>query len=365
MLDLHTDVSSLKNFIHENYPYVIPDGYHQAFQEECGLHLDYNRWLSEPSDLPDWLHSVGPQLSEEKLLDRAKGSLVGLAAGDAVGTTLEFLPRDQKYVDDMTGGGPFQLKAGEWTDDTSMALCLAETYVYCHDLNVTDFRNRLVNWYHYGTNSSNGICFDIGNATRHALDAYLQHGDEWFGNNDAHTAGNAAIIRLAPAAIFHRHSLLHTLAQSELQGKATHGAIESMDCCRLLGMILHHLLNGAEKSEALATKTCPLNARTALINAGIYKNKTREHIRSSGYVIDTLEAALWAVWNTSNFHDAILLAANLADDADSVAATAGQIAGALYGYSGIPKVWRDRLVEEERISGLAEQLWDDSKPYKK
>lgn len=144
---------------------------------------------------------------------------------------------------------------------------------------------------------------------------------------------------------------------AELQGKATHGATESLDCSRLLGFILHHLLNGADKNRALSPHLCPFNARTALINAGEYKQKNRDQIRSSGYVIDTLEAAAWAVWNTDNFRDAVLLAANLADDADSVAATAGQIAGGLYGYSGIPQEWRDKLTDEPRIANMADELF--------
>ncbi|PYD12960.1 ADP-ribosylglycohydrolase [Pseudomonas syringae pv. syringae] len=95
-----------------------------------------------------------------------------------------------------------------------------------------------------------------------------------------------------------------------------------------------------------------------MINAGEYKEKTRDQIRSSGYVIDTLEAALWAVWNTDNFKNAILLAANLADDAYSVAATAGQIAGALYGVSGMPEEWVKKVAWSEHIQGLAQQLFE-------
>ena len=97
--------------------------------------------------------------------------------------------------------------------------------------------------------------------------------------------------------------------------------------------------------------------RILIINAGEYKSKSRDQIRSTGYVIDTLEAALWAVWNTDNFKDAILLAANLADDADSVAATAGQLAGALYGFSGIPEEWRDKIVYKDKIIDFAEKLF--------
>jgi ADP-ribosylglycohydrolase len=119
-------------------------------------------------------------VSEDMCRDKAIGALVGLAVGDAVGTTLEFMPRD-RTVTDMVGGGPFRLKPGEWTDDTSMALCLAETIckliARCHL-----FQGMLVKWYREGDNSVNGVCFDIGNATRYALEQYEINGANWFGN---------------------------------------------------------------------------------------------------------------------------------------------------------------------------------------
>lgn len=356
-MDLRESYHSLARHVEEHYLHLCPPEYRFALVEKGDLQVDYTAWLSGKRALPHWLDNVVPQSDEQQLLNRAKGSLVGLAVADAVGTTLEFLPRDQQHVSDMVGGGPFRLKPGEWTDDTSMALCLAETYLQVGELDLISFRNRLVNWYRYGVNSANGVCFDIGNTTRYALEQYLEKGPSWFGNTGADTAGNAAIIRQAPAAIFQRHSLLRSLNDGEQQGRATHGAIESLDASRLMAHILYQSLNGADKAKALAPAMLPLNARIALINAGVYKNKQRDEIRSSGYVVDTLEAALWAVWQTDNFRDAVLLAANLADDADSVAATAGQIAGALYGYDGIPQSWRERLVEEPRISMIAEQLF--------
>lgn len=128
--------------------------------------------------------------------------------------------------------------------------------------------------------------------------------------------------------------------------------------CQLFAAQLHLALNGADKEEALAPAVRSLRPRPMIINAGEYKQKSREQIRSSGYVIDTLEAALWAVWNTDNFKDAILLAANLADDADSVAATAGQLAGALYGVSGMPPEWVEKVAWSQHIQELAAKLFD-------
>lgn len=163
------------------------------------------------------------------------------------------------------------------------------------------------------------------------------------GNTARDTAGNGSLIRLAPIAIHNRHSLHRSWGQAWSQSGVTHNAAEAQNACQPFAVLLHHALNGAGKENCLAPKVLSLSLRNLLINADEYKNKSREQIRSSGYVINTLEAAFWSVWHTDSFEDAVLLAANLGDDADSVAATAGQLAGALCGAGGIPSRWRDRL----------------------
>jgi ADP-ribosyl-[dinitrogen reductase] hydrolase len=220
--------------------------------------------------------------------------------------------------------------------------------------------DRLCRWYQKGENSVNGVCFDIGNATRSALEGWMNEGLRWIGNLDPNTAGNGSIIRLAPTAIFRRQTLSVTWIDSQSQCRATHQAPEALSCCELLGAQLHLALNGADKEEMCSPMVRPLQARATIINAGEYKQKTRNQIRSTGYAIDTLEAALWAVWNTDNFEDAILLAANLADDADSVAAVAGQLAGALYGVSGMSDKWVSTVAWSSHIQRLAQQLFERS-----
>ncbi|MDX5629087.1 MULTISPECIES: ADP-ribosylarginine hydrolase Tri1 [unclassified Brenneria] len=359
MIDLREDEFKLSLYA-KRYAQLAPK---PSRQLQC--RKEYNtthpEWVQEDTKIdvgkPDWLRNQPQVVPDSIALDKAKGALVGLAIGDAVGTTLEFSSRDHVYINDMVGGGPFQLKAGEWTDDTSMALCLAETYLDAGWLDLDLFRKKLVRWYHYGENSSNGRCFGIGNTTRYALDAYLKNGSQWFGNTGGETAGGAAIIRHAPVAIFRRKSFLRIWTESKSQSIATHGSAESINSCQFLGLILHFLLNGHSKEVTFSPHVFSSTLRVLLINAGEYKEKNRDQIRSSGYVIDTLEAAMWSVWNTDNFRDAILLAANLGDDADSVAATTGQIAGALYGYSGIPSEWLAKLVQQERIASIAENLF--------
>lgn len=343
MVDLHSEDAVINHYA-DRYRNLMP--------------LNLRKVSRQKSSDDVWDETLPLVTTEVVSRDNALGALVGLAVGDAVGTTLEFKSRDSEHVSDMQGGGPFILNAGEWTDDTSMALCVAETYLAENRMNTDTLRKFLLRWYQTGENSSNGRCFDIGNTTRFALEQYLHVGPSWYGNTEKHTAGNAGLVRQAPVSIFRRKSLRAIYFESQAQSRATHGAVESIDACQFLGLILHHLINGHQKEEAFSPHIFPLCARVMIINAGEYKHKARHQIRSSGYVIDTLEAAMWAVWNTDNFRDAILLATNLADDADSVAATAGQLAGALYGYSEIPQDWKDKLVQHERIAALAGDLFD-------
>lgn len=355
MIDLRSSDESLSKYT-ERYEHLLPPPSPQLRQR-----MDYMLQPDAPkppNKKPEWLTSRPCSLNQEQALDRAKGCLLGLAIGDAIGTTLEFKPRDREHVRDMVGGGPFNLEPGQWTDDTSMALALADTYVANHKFDFRDYSQRLCRWYKNGENSHNGKCFDIGNATRNALEGLLAQGVDWYGNDHPSTAGNGTIIRLAPTAIFRRHSLSGTWRESSAQSRCTHRAVEAVNCCELLGAQLHLALNGADKNETLSPMVRALYPRPLIINAGEYKQKTRDEIRSSGYVIDTLEAALWAVWNTDNFRDAVLLAANLADDADSVEATAGQIAGALYGVSGMPEEWVKQVAWSKHIQHLAQTMFE-------
>ncbi|EMH4164438.1 ADP-ribosylglycohydrolase family protein [Pluralibacter gergoviae] len=358
MIDLHSDMDTLIKYV-EKYNNYLPQA---SDNVQRRMEFSYRHKNSGPGHDKDFIKNWDITPAHNSPLpimrDRGVGSLLGLAVGDAVGTTLEFLPRDRTYVNDMVGGGPFKLKPGEWTDDTSMALCLAETLLEKGDADTIVFRDKLVQWFKYGKNSSNGKCFDIGNTTRYALDMYMKEGASWSGNVSPESAGNASIIRQAPVSIFFRNNLPKAYYEAKKQSIATHGSAEAINGSQYLSYLLVWLINGYSKDHVFSPHIMPLQPRVMVINAGEYKHKSRDQIRSSGYVIDTLEAAMWAVWNTDNFRDAILLAANLADDADSVAATAGQIAGALYGYSAIPQEWKDKLVQHDRIVHLASELFD-------
>ncbi|MDQ0023998.1 ADP-ribosyl-[dinitrogen reductase] hydrolase [Variovorax paradoxus] len=292
--------------------------------------------------------------------DRYRGCLLGLACGDAVGTTVEFMPRGTfEPVTQMAGGGPFGLQPGEWTDDTSMALCLATSIVRQHGFDAVDQMNRYCNWRSVGYLSSNGECFDIGITVATALDRYLRTRDPFAGDPDPKTAGNGALMRLAPVPMYFRASAADTLRFAGESTRTTHGAQEAIDCSRLFALQLRAALLGARKENILATVVPgPLSTKVAAIASGSYRGKPREAIKGSGYCVDSLEAALWCFSGTESFEEAVLAAANLGDDADTTAAICGQLAGAHYGTSAIPQGWLEKLAMRGDIELLADLLME-------
>jgi ADP-ribosyl-[dinitrogen reductase] hydrolase len=294
------------------------------------------------------------------LRDRFVGALVGLACGDAVGTTVEFSLRGTfDPVVDMVGGGPFELSPGEWTDDTSMALCLAESLLHCGGFDARDQMNRYVNWWRWGYLSSTGSCFDIGSTTRRALARYEETMDPFAGDADPMAAGNGSLMRLAPVALFFHPDEAQVVRHSAESSRTTHAAPEALACCRLLGLALSRALAGVDKHRLLegATSIVTEPAMRAIVQ-GAYRDKARAAISGSGYCVASLEAALWCFERTDSFAKAVLAAVNLGDDADTTGAITGQLAGAYYGVHAIPEHWRERLALRDEIVSLGERLHD-------
>ena len=292
--------------------------------------------------------------------DRFLGCLLGLAAGDAVGTSVEFSPRGSfEPVEDMVGGGPFHLQPGQWTDDTSMALCLAASLVETGGFDAADQMQRYHRWHKEGYMSSTDRCFDIGNTVMAALDRYHASLDPYSGSIDALSAGNGCIMRLAPVPMFFANDHDTAVHHSAESSRTTHGAQECLDASRLFGSILVRALGGAKKDALLfGNEGLQLQApKIQAIAKGDYKFKSEQDIRGSGYVVSSLEASLWCFLTTDNYRDAILKATNLGEDADTTAAITGQLAGAFYGVQSIPAGWLDKLAKRELLEGLAEKLW--------
>jgi ADP-ribosyl-[dinitrogen reductase] hydrolase len=261
---------------------------------------------------------------------------------------------------DMVGGGPFQLKAGEWTDDTSMALCLGASLLE-KGFDLHDQITKYVKWYREGYMSSNGRCFDIGIATREALSRFISSGNPEAGSTNPRSAGNGCIMRLAPVPIMYADNPDEVARLSAEQSKTTHGATECIEASQLFGGILARTLQGGlSKAQSLVPDIKSSfqysSAHIQTIADGAYFEYDSLQVRGTGYVVDSLEAALWCFHITDSFKDAVLTAANLGDDADTTAAITGQIAGAYYGEAGIPQHWLNKVVMAKEIGEMAEQL---------
>jgi ADP-ribosyl-[dinitrogen reductase] hydrolase len=293
------------------------------------------------------------------LHERYLGALLGLACGDAVGTTVEFSARGSfEPMTDMIGGGPFRLQAGQWTDDTAMALCLAESLLTKQAFDAHDQMARYLNWWRWGYMSCTGNCFDIGMTVQRALLLFETTGAPYCGSPDPYSAGNGSLMRLVPVVLFAYPDMQSILKYAADSSRTTHGAEEAIESCQLFASILSAILVDMPKAALLENLIfTPRTTKLAAITTGSFRDKTEIQIRGSGYCVESLEAALWCFYTTNNFEQAILRAANLGDDADTTAAITGQLAGAYYGVNGIPQHWLDKLAMRDDITDMASRLY--------
>lgn len=306
-------------------------------------------------------------MSSVPTLSRFRGALLGLAAGDALGTTLEFKPPGTfSPIDGMAGGGPFELEPGEWTDDTSMALCLAESLIERRGFDPRDQLLRYLRWWREGHLSPTGACFDIGNTVRQALEKFEATGEAFCGPTGERSAGNGSIMRLAPVPLFYAADPGRASEMSGTSSRTTHGARAAVDACRYFGALLAGAVRGAGKDELLSDRYAPahgywerhpLCSEISDVASGSFGRKEPPGIKGSGYVVRSLEAALWAFRKSGSFREGALLAVNLGDDTDTTGAVYGQLAGAFYGEQGIPPEWLEKLALREVIERSAEQLF--------
>lgn len=298
-------------------------------------------------------------------LDRYRGALLGLAICDALGMPLEFkMPGSFAPVTGLTGGGPLNLKPGQWTDDTSMALCLADSLISCQGFNPADQMDRYIRWYKNGYLSSTGSCFAIGNTVRTALDAYDRTGQPYAGSSHPRTAGNGSLMRLAPIPLAFAANPSLAIELAAASSRTTHAAAEAVDACRYLAALMLGALGGLDKASLLSESYSPLAAgwipplagKIADIASGSFKYINPPAIRGTGYVAASLEAALWAFHHSESFEQGALLAVNLGEDADTTGAVYGQLAGAYYGQKAIPSEWLAQLYMREYIEATADKL---------
>lgn len=307
---------------------------------------------------------------EKSTKDYRRGTLMGLGIGDALGAAVEFKsPGSFKPVTGYRSGGPHGLEAGEWTDDTSMALALADSIATVGwDLN--DQADRYVQWWRTGKYSVNGRCFDIGITTRRALGNFVAERDALTsGDRSERASGNGSIMRLAPVPIRFGHLYVDKLDElsrlAEESSLPTHASEQCVAACRYLATVLAALIHGEDRESVLSPDWKPLQLLNDIkplhpliqeIALGSFRQKQPPAIQGSGWVVKSLEASLWAFHNSESFEEAVLKAVNLGDDADTTGAICGQLAGAYWGESRIPESLRSGLARidmiEEALDGI-------------
>jgi ADP-ribosyl-[dinitrogen reductase] hydrolase len=314
-----------------------------------------------------WVRKWSEQRSGPDLINRIAGAFVGLAVCDALGTTLEFTnPGAVQPITDMVGGGPFRLAAGEWTDDTSMALCLAESLIELGHHDPHDEMSHYVRWMEEGHNSVTGRCFDIGNTVGAALRRFKASGEPKAGDPSPNLAGNGALMRLAPAVLYFHREPDRALEAARTTTELTHGAPQTLAASDLFARMLIRALAGGTKSEILTVGEDGLFAAPSMqgepYHPAIAKLARGERLDAfpdysgGGYVVDSLRLALVAFRKSATFGEGALRAVNFGGDADTNGAIYGQLAGAHFGLSEIPTAWLDKLAWRNRRISTGEAL---------
>ena len=298
-------------------------------------------------------------------LSRARGALVGLAVGDAVGTTNEFkVAGTFKPITDMVGGGPFLLKPGQWTDDTSMALCIADSLLAKGHYDSFDVMERYQRWFSKGYRSSTDRCFDIGGQVRAALFDFEHEQRVPVTAKRSNRAGNGAIMRLAPVVIagFEHREIREIVVTAGLSARETHYSVEAEAATEVFAVLLVGALLGWAPEHIINVGWASTGPAFDEMAARVISTDPAERAswesETSGYIVHGLRLAVHGLLDFPSFKDATLAIANMGGDSDTNAAIYGQLGGAFYGIEAIPASWRSTLHQGEEIDALARALVD-------
>jgi len=286
-------------------------------------------------------------------IDRIMGALFGVACGDALGGTLEFMSKKHGkslygYHKEMIGGGLMHLKPGEVTDDTMMTIAVAEGIIENKQAPINNIGEKFISWYNTDPK-------DIGITCSDAISKYLKCGDWNEASLYVHnisggmSAGNGSLMRCIPVALCYG-DIYKLVEVSRAQSKMTHFDEKASDACIIYNMIVYKYLNGENKDKAVIE---------AIKGNKEYENifsLKKEMLNPSGYVVDSLKCALYCFLKNSNVGDIICEAVNLYGDPDTIGAIAGGLAGAYYGYSNIPERWRNKIILKNKLKSIAEKL---------
>jgi ADP-ribosyl-[dinitrogen reductase] hydrolase len=302
-------------------------------------------------------------VSRVEMLDQFRGCLLGLACGDALGGPLEFLDAEEirrrhGHVHEMLGGGWLNLRPGQVTDDTEQMLCLLESYVECAGFDPQDIADRLLEWYRAGP-------LDVGNLTREACENLL-YGyhferagrDAWESVPEGSRLGNGSLMRAAPTGLLRYHDNIHLIGESRVISGITHYDERCKLACSVFNLAIAHLMlvgTGGLIDELLDFAE-PRNTVIGYALRAIPGLQPRD-LRSSGYVLDTLQTALWTALYTDDIEEGLTLLVNLGGDTDTIGAVGGALLGARFGVQAIPPRWLRQLEQRERIDAGAQALY--------
>ncbi|KAK6360371.1 hypothetical protein TWF730_006514 [Orbilia blumenaviensis] len=336
--------------------------------------------------------------TSNSLESRIKGAIVGVAVADALGGPVEFHKRGTfDPVTDYQPNLTFGLPAGSWTDDTSMTLCLAQSFIDTKTFSSASQLHNYLGWCEFGYLSSIGRCFDIGNLTRSTLTFWGSHVPAKNVSSSRNTSnlpseeeidrlqqevnktyakprncGNGSLMRTVPIGLFYYRSSEAEIAKfSHLASQLTHPYHTNGEACAVYSILVAYILSSAaatgetpskqavfEKFKSFQFEDKTLNERFGIYDSvDDLRNRDEKLISSSGYVVNSLEAALWAFFSTEEWATGALKVVNLGDDADTVGAIYGGLAGAYYGIEAIPAKWREELVEKDVVENIADGLW--------
>jgi ADP-ribosylglycohydrolase len=304
---------------------------------------------------------------KEEQLEKYQGSFLGLAIGDALGVPVEFKAIGEfEPVVGFRDSDWFDLPAGHWSDDTAMALCLANSLIEKKIFDPVDQIEKYKKWLETGYCSSTGRAIGVGQTILRALNAYHDGDDPYVAISSRNSDGNGSLMRLAPIPLYFRNNPKEAILNSELSSKITHGSELCSDACKYYAGLIIGALNGVSKNELLSDLYCPIadfwkvnkmKEEIESVALGSFKHNEPPFIQGSGYVVKSMEAALWAFYNSESFEDGVLKAVNLGDDADTTGAIYGQLAGAYYGVQGIPQKWINGVAKKDEIIEVAKELF--------
>jgi ADP-ribosyl-[dinitrogen reductase] hydrolase len=298
------------------------------------------------------------------LRQRFLGALVGLASGDALAApTQGERPGSFARVTEMVGGGKLALPRGAWSDDTAMALCLAESLLECSGSDARDQIERYSRWQREGYMTSTGLSVGVRASTARALAAAQWRRKSIPGSHDPTQLDPEPLARIAPAAMYGFASAQQAVRLAGEVARTTCQAPAVVETCHVFAAMLHAALGGLPKAQVLAPQAglaelaaAGFKPRVRSLLAGRYRSKAPPQIRAGTTIVETLEAAIWAFERTTSFRDGALLTVNLGESSDVAGAAYGALAGAFYGESAIPATWRASLLRLDLIMSLSDRL---------